>query len=90
MKCAQDLRLRLIHLECKSDDVLQAFGGLPAFLYVWSALVVIMPTGHWQNIADITDITDKTDIKDITLETYIADIKDMTNIKDMKDIKDIT
>ena len=23
----------------------QAFGGLPAFLYVWSALVVIMPTG---------------------------------------------
>jgi len=24
----------------------EAFGGLPAFLYVWSALVVIMPTGN--------------------------------------------
>ena len=28
----------------------QAFGGLPAFLYVWSALVVIMPTGFQTNI----------------------------------------
>ena len=28
-----------------SIDTSQAFGGLPAFLYVWSALVVIMPTG---------------------------------------------
>jgi len=26
--------------------ILEAFGGLPAFLYVWSALVVIMPTGN--------------------------------------------
>jgi len=26
--------------------IMEAFGGLPAFLYVWSALVVIMPVGN--------------------------------------------